>query len=262
MTKVELPINQTVDLPINLQETDAPLYVQIAEALLEKIEEGILAPGVRLPPERELSKLLGVNRMTLRQALRALEAEGFFSRRQGRSTFVTEPKVKHKMGDLLPFIDRRGHSVTTKVITLEQQPVDASIAEKLQLPGSAVVYYGSRLHSLNQQPMIVERLFLPRDYFPEFEKYDIGSRSYHEIMETEYGVIASLARQSLESVNATDDEAELLGIPPGSSLMVNRLLTFDQNGRPIEYARDLYRGGRFRFTTDLTTLSLPAWSYK
>jgi GntR family transcriptional repressor for pyruvate dehydrogenase complex len=54
----------------------APLYLQIAEQLREAILEGRLAPGQALPTERELAESFGASRATIREALRALEAQG------------------------------------------------------------------------------------------------------------------------------------------------------------------------------------------
>ena len=65
-----------------------PLYIQIADRLVSQIESGELAPGDRLPAERELSENLGVNRMTLRRALRVLESKGLVLRKHGIGTFV------------------------------------------------------------------------------------------------------------------------------------------------------------------------------
>lgn len=56
--------------------------------LREMIQRGELRPGDRLPPERDLAKLLGVSRPTLRAGLRSLAAVGVLQSRQGAGTFV------------------------------------------------------------------------------------------------------------------------------------------------------------------------------
>ncbi len=248
-----------IKLLLGHQTMAIPLYIQIAEGLLEQIESGALAPGDRLPPERELSESLGVNRMTLRQALRALETQGLLIRQQGSGTYVAEPKIEREAGRLFPFtegIQRRGHLPGAKVIKLEQQPAEISVANKLQTSVSAPVYRGQRLRFINQQPMMLEKFFLPAHCFPGFEQYNLENRSLYEVMETEYGFVVSRARQSLEAVSATEYEAELLKIKAGAPLMLEQRLAFDQDGQPIEYAKDVYRGDRFRFVTELAALEL------
>ena len=54
----------------------APLYLQIAEQLREAILEGRLSPGQALPTERELAESFGASRASIREALRALQAQG------------------------------------------------------------------------------------------------------------------------------------------------------------------------------------------
>ena len=79
-----------------------PLYIQIAEGLLDRIESGELSPGDRLPPERELSEMLSVNRMTVRRALRMLEGQGLLVRRRGDGTYVSKPKIERQAGQVFP----------------------------------------------------------------------------------------------------------------------------------------------------------------
>ena len=236
----------------------APLYTQIAESLLDQIESGKLAPGQRLAPERELSRTLGVNRMTLRQALHVLEAQGLLIRRQGHGTYIAEPKIERQAGKLISFtrgMERRGHKPESKVIVFTERPAEASVATHLRLPVSAPVYEIHRLRLINREPVLLERFNAPVDRFPDLGRHDLH-RSLYEIMETEYGVVVSKARQSLEPVVATEYAAELLGIKPGAPLMLENRLSFYKDDRPVEYSKDLFRGDRFRFVTDMASLEL------
>jgi len=66
-------------------------FEETVERMLTVIKLGLVAPGDRFPPERELAALLGVSRLTLREAIRALQQSGYVEPRRGRfgGTFVT-----------------------------------------------------------------------------------------------------------------------------------------------------------------------------
>ncbi|MEW6567305.1 MAG: GntR family transcriptional regulator [Chloroflexota bacterium] len=250
----EPPPTITIQHPTNRLIAAAPLYAQITESLLERIQSGELAPGDRLPAERELSQMLGVNRLTLRRALRTLEQQGLLTRLQGRGTYVAEPKIERQAGRLVSFtrgMRRRGYTPGTRLVSVEQRPVEASLARELKLPASAPVYFILRLRTLNQEPVLIERYTIPVRRFPGLDRFDLESRSIYDILQAEYGVTIQRARQSLEPVAASDFDASLLGIAVGSPLMLERRLSFDQAGEPVEHGRDLYRGDRFRFVTEM-----------
>ncbi|GMV57628.1 FadR family transcriptional regulator [Betaproteobacteria bacterium PRO7] len=65
------------------------LYRQIADQIAALIRRGEFKPGSRLPPERDLAKQLGVSRPSVREALIALEVEGFVEVRIGSGVYVT-----------------------------------------------------------------------------------------------------------------------------------------------------------------------------
>lgn len=244
---------------INRFASSLPLYVQIAESLLDRIEAGELSPGDRIPPERELSEALAVNRMTVRRALNMLEGQGLIIRRQGDGTYISEPKIERQASQLFPFtrgMQLRGYKPGAKLITFEKRPGEASVVEKLQLRISEPVYYVHRLRLINQEAMMLEEFIIPVYRFLDFERFDLTKRSLYEILETEYGVTISHARQSLEPVIATQYEADLLEIEVGAPLMLERRLAFDQHEKPVELSKDLYRGDRFRFVTEIASLTL------
>ncbi len=236
-----------------------PLYVQIAESLLERIRVGELIPDQRLPSERELSKSLNVSRMTLRAALRVLDNKGLLIRRPGDGTYVARPKIERQAAKLSPFTESmrsRGYQAKARLIIFERRLAEVSVASKLKVPVSAPVYYFQRLRLINKEPVLLETCTMPVYRFPNLETHDLEDRSVYEIVETEYSIVPHHSEQSLEAVSATDFEAELLGVEPGTPLMLERRLAFDKDGFPLEYGHDLYRGDRFRFVTEIAPLEM------
>jgi GntR family transcriptional regulator len=237
--------------------TADPLYSQIAARLEEQIAAGKLAAGMRLPPERELSQALRVNRMTLRQALHELEIKGLLVRRRGAGNYVAEPIIERHAGRLTSFtsvMQRRGYKTGAKIIKFEKQPVDAAMAVKLQIRAASLVYHIHRLRLIDGEPVMLERYTIPVARFPGLDKHDLEHRSMYKVMEEEYGVAVVQARQSLEPVVADQYAAKLLCIKRGMPLMQERRISFDKNNRPVEAGCDLYRGDRFRFTTEMAPI--------
>jgi GntR family transcriptional regulator len=240
-----------------------PLYIQIAEGLVGQIETGELAPGDQLPPERELSEKMGVNRMTLRRALRVLETQGLVVRKHGVGTFIAAPKIARQMDAVFRFtkgMQRRGYTPGAQVISLDQGIVDKATARELALPIAAQAYRILRLRSINQEPVLLEDYSIPAGRFPGLERHDLERRSIYEVMENEYGVSIFRARQSFEPVVASEFEAELLDVRVGAPLMLEKRISFDQDNRPVEYGKDRYRGDRFRFITEAAPFDLPVFT--
>lgn len=69
-----------------------PQYLQIKDALANQILAGGLAPNDKLPSERLLGELYGTTRVTIREALVQLEANGLIYREDRRGWFVTPPR--------------------------------------------------------------------------------------------------------------------------------------------------------------------------
>jgi GntR family transcriptional repressor for pyruvate dehydrogenase complex len=80
------------------------IYEQIAMQLQQEIAFGHLAPGERLPAERDLAARFGVSRASVREALTALQAQGLVETRQGGGTIVRTTPETHAgstLGDIL-----------------------------------------------------------------------------------------------------------------------------------------------------------------
>lgn len=87
-------------MPLHIVEPQR-LYRQIAEQLRAAITAGKFVAGARLPAERDLAKQLGVSRPSVREALIALEVEGWVEVRTGSGVYVLE-RGKHRASALAP----------------------------------------------------------------------------------------------------------------------------------------------------------------
>lgn len=94
-------------MPIKAVEPQR-LYRRIAEQIVQLIRRGEYRPGARLPPERDLARLLKVSRPSVREALIALEVEGYVEVRVGSGVYVTRARppsrrAERVVGDSGPF---------------------------------------------------------------------------------------------------------------------------------------------------------------
>jgi len=76
---------------------------EVASQIINRIISGTLAPGDKIPPEREISVKMSVNRHTLREALRKIESMGLLSIRQGDGIYVKDYKNSGNL-ELLKYI--------------------------------------------------------------------------------------------------------------------------------------------------------------
>jgi len=81
---------EIIDLIKFDKDSTLPLYVQLFEKLKALISDGTLVCDVRLPSIRQLSKELGVNRVTVVTAIRELEKDGYVYTKPGSGTFVSD----------------------------------------------------------------------------------------------------------------------------------------------------------------------------
>jgi len=230
-----------------------PLYVQIADELISKIESGALSPGDQLAPERELSAELNVNRMTLRKALQLLESQGLLERRHGIGNFIAHSRIDRRMETIFRFskgVVNRGFSPGTRLINIRVVASGPKLARDLNIDESDQVYDILRLRLINQEPVMLEGYKIPVHRFPGLNKFDLEGRSIYEILEDDFGTRIVRNRQSLEPIIATKLDAKLLEIKPGDPLMLEKRVSYDQQDQPVEFGEDRYRGDRFRFIAE------------
>ncbi|MBO3744464.1 FadR family transcriptional regulator [Streptosporangiaceae bacterium NEAU-GS5] len=107
-------------------------FEETVERLLQAIKLGVVAHGERLPPERELAAQLGISRVTLREAIRALQEAGYLDVRRGRygGAFVVYQPPSPRKGDLRRAVNEMGRDDLSDALTF-RMAVECGAAQVL-----------------------------------------------------------------------------------------------------------------------------------
>jgi GntR family transcriptional regulator len=233
----------------------APAYLQIEEQLADRIASGEFAYGERLPPERELTKQLGVSRMTVRAAMDRLAQRNLIVRREGSGTFVAEPKLRQDTRKLRGFFEDtvgEGESSVSRLLAREDVLATRHLARVLDVSVGEPLYRNVRIRISRGVPVVLETSYFPAAIVPGLHVTDLERSSIDRLLGKEFNARPVRARQSLEVTVAQGVDADVLGIAVGSPVLLVERVSWDALDRTVEYARDLYRPDRSRFVTELT----------
>ena len=232
-----------------------PLYHQLKTVILREIEAGRWAPDAQLPTEDELARRFKVSKITVRQALRDLAAEGFIRREQGRGTFVERRRLQQGPRELTSFtVEMHRHGLAPASTVLEQGIVPATreVAIALAIEPGTPVFRLQRLRLADRQPMGIQTACLPSHLVPGIGETTFGDASLYDVLQTRYGLHLASARETYCVRMMHRDEAALLRVPVRSPAMTAERITLLAEGQPFEYVQSVMRGDRYKVVIDLT----------
>ena len=235
-----------------LKPDAGPRYTQLRRRLQDAIAQGILAPGVTLPPEREIAEITGLSRVTVRNAMQALVDQGVIIQRQGSGSFVadTTARVEQSLLKLTSFTeDMAARGMATSSIWLERGIARGSLreTEMLGLAPDASVARLYRLRAADGRPLALERATLPVALLPnplevETSLYEVLARDGHRPVR---------AVQRFTALNLGAEETDLLDVAPGAAALSIERHAFLDTGEPAEFTRSIYRGDAYDFVAEL-----------
>lgn len=236
-----------------------PLSEQAKTEVMRYIEEMDLNRDNKLPREEVLAEMIGVSRITIRQALNALAAEGIIFRRQGKGTFVNVDSLNIKVTfspcmELTQMIQNSGYKPSVRLLKISKIKRDDEIASILQM-------------QKEEQLVIAEKLFLAdnqicafcRDYFSMNliggeEAFD----SFSKYEDSIYKYIYNLSGEKVEW-----DKVEIDTVMPADIQGLKRYVTvkelgdspylylksinYSSNDKPLVYANEYFNPSIIRF---------------
>ena len=231
-----------------------PAWAQVAQHFKRTIDEGTLVSGHRLPSETELANDFGVSRITVRQALGHLSAEGYVDRRQGIGTFVAPRRlpIQHDLSMNDPWRDRlssQGYKAVSQVIEAglrESLPPEAK-ARLSDLDAEPPLAYFKRLHRVDDEPIGVSESWIPLSVAPGLDKRGLVQGSLSQTLSEQYGIETSLVDNVVEAVLATAADAHLVETFVDTPLFVVTAAGRRRDGDLVHVSRTVWVAGRVRF---------------
>jgi len=217
-------------------------HVQVREYVRDLISGA--DPGSPAPSERELVHQFGVARMTVRQALDALVAEGLLERVPGRGTFVAEVRLDApgRLSSYTEEMDRRGMVPGSRTLLARMEAAGPGVARALEIGEGDSIVHWQRLRLADGQPMSVEDAYLADSIVPHFLDQPLPDSLYEALRQRD--LLPTWGEDSIDSALARPDEAALLGVQPGDPVLRIARRAF-AGDLAVEVSRSTYRADRF-----------------
>lgn len=238
------------------KESKVPLYLQLADLLLEKIDQE-MEVGSRLESERELCVAYGISRTTARLALDELERGHFISKVHGKGNFVANKYVEQNLIRFYSFTDemkRLGKQPSSRFLGFEAAEADESLAQKLRIAAGDMIFRLSRVRLAADVPMMYEVTCLPLKRFAGLTIETLMSAPLYDLMRKEYGVKFAYAEELFCPVLMNKLESYYLNGALGLPALKIERYTYEENhlqNQPIEYTVSIARGDVFKYRVRL-----------
>jgi len=235
------------------QGSAKPLYHQLKEVIVQKIENGEYPFGHRLPGERQLAEIYNVSRITIRQAISELVTEGFLIRQHGKGTFVANRKIVHNLGRLTGVVEDlalQNYKVDTTVLSQKFEKASPDIQKHICLENETIVFGITRLLRTNNSPLAINYSYVSENIGYLVNTFNLEHDILFEMLERN-GYKISHAEQYIGADKVSAAEAKLLDYKAGAPVLVVKQIIYVESGQPIMFAKNVFRPDKYEYQIDL-----------
>jgi len=233
-----------------------PLYYQVYQWMRNNIETNRWEIGMKLPSEPTLSKDIGVSRATLRSAIQLLIDDGICYQRPGKGTFIMNKRVQYELTILKSFTEQmeaKNRSPYSEILKFtDNHTPDNFTRLKLDLSPNDRVVLIKRIRFVDGIPISLETVCIDESICKDIQKYNLEKQSIYRILEHDFNIPIVNGELSIESNEASTEEAEHLKVKPGTSLLHIDAINYTENERPIFVTYAKYPKDRYTFTINMS----------
>jgi GntR family transcriptional regulator len=225
-----------------------PLYMLVIDRIKEMVANEEWSPGTRLPSEFELSRMFGVSRATLREALRVLGEEGFVQRRHGVGTFIAGRSVVQagieQLFSVTEWIVRAGRVPGTIGLEMCEGEPSEEDRIRLRLSDDEKILNITRIRTADGDPVVYCEDRLPLRLLPEGLE-DFNGSIFDSL--AAIGRPIAYAETTILPIAHHDVVFPALGVKGKTALLHLEQLHFDANDCPVLLSSNYFRTDTFHF---------------
>jgi GntR family transcriptional regulator len=222
-------------------------YQAIADELRRRIIDGKLGAGRLLPSESAISSEFGASRVTVRRALELLRGDGLVDSRQGLGWFVAGEQVRQPLARLDTIEEQIAATGATNERRILEFGFVAPPGRVQRILGAGRTLEVIRLNLADGEPFARVTVWCPERLGAALSRDEVEARSFYDLLRVPLGG----AEQTIGAAAASAPDAELLGVPQGSPVLVCERITRDRSGAPVLVSEHVFPGHLTVFAVDL-----------
>ncbi|MCX7841652.1 MAG: GntR family transcriptional regulator [Clostridia bacterium] len=239
--------------------SNIPLYSQLKNLIIKKIESGEFAQDSKIPSEQELCDMYNISRPTVRQAIAELANNGYLYKEKGKGTFVSKSKS---------IIDIKSYSGFSDSILDSQVPGDREIIfintvlsseddrlhDIFNIPRNQKIEFASikYISKCNGEIFSLNTSVIPLNLFPGIIEDIKAKKPSYDILKGKYPLLPVKTKSSLEIIYTEHSEAHFLQVQPGQALIKIESVLYSKSSQAVEYIISKYRADKCRLTFENT----------
>ncbi|MBD8700676.1 GntR family transcriptional regulator [Sphingomonas sp. CFBP 13714] len=229
-----------------------PRYLQLAQTLINEIEDGRYPIGTLLPTEFELCDQFGASRFTVREAIKRLVQSGMVSRQAGVGTRVlglSRPAAYRQVMEGLSDLQQYTNETSLTIIARETIALDGPLSEQVgATSGQTWLHLMALRRAAGTSPISFSDIYL----HPAFRSLklddDVGDMPIFSRIEEQFGERVAEVRQHIEAVAIPAPIAKLLETKTGAPGLRLTRQYLNARGEVVEMAINTHPADRYSYS--------------
>lgn len=235
------------------QNTSVPYHAQIEKYLRALIvSDAYVNSDKFLPKEVTMSKMLGVSRNTIRQAINKLVLEGLIERKKGVGSKVITKKISTRLDNWISFtaeMKSQGREVVNYFLKITLVEATDEVCDALSLTKPKKVWMLERVRGAKDAKYLYSvSYFHPRIGINGTENFNTP---LYELIEKEHDIVVVTSKEKLRAIEADKVISDFLGVKKGVAVLERERLVLDIGNKPVEYNLVYYNTDYFSYDIDI-----------